>query len=166
MNQIFFLIVAGTLAFAIQSSVIFQLAPPEFRPDLSLIVLAWACSNSRFLIGVSFSFISGLCLDVMSGSPLGLMALLYLLTYISFGYLDSYFEVTGVARNYISIFLASCMIFTAMLVFRALATDIEFALYNVYWIIVKSLSTATFSWVTLKAMNIMWKEYSKVVGAM
>lgn len=166
MNQILFLMVTGTVAFAIQSSVIFQLVPPELRPDLTLIVLAWASSHSTFLVGVSFSFVLGLCLDIMTGSPLGLSGLLYLITYIIFGYLDSYFEVTGVARNYISIFLASCIIFTAMLAFRALTTDIDFTLYNVYWIIAKSLSTATFSWVTLKAVNIMWKEYSKVAGAM
>ncbi len=166
MNQILFLVVTGTVAFAIQSSVIFQLVPTELRPDLTLIVLAWSSSHTTFPVGVSFSFILGLCLDIMTGSPLGLSGLIYLLTYIVFGYLDSYFEVTGVARNYISIFLASCMIFTVMLVFRAFTTDVDFALYNVYWIIAKSLSTATFSWFTLKAMNIIWKEYSKVVGAM
>lgn len=165
MNQIIFLIAVGSLAFVIQSSVIFQFAPQEFRPDLTLIVVAWSSNQSSFLVGLAFSFILGLSLDSMSGSPMGLLGLLYPMTYILFGYLDSYFEVTGVALNYISIFLASCMLFTAIIVFRYLATDVGFSGFNVYWIVVKSLSTATFSWVTLKAISIVWKEYSKVVGA-
>lgn len=165
MNQIIFLIALGSIALIIQSSVFFHVLPSEWRPDLTLIILAWLSTNTHFLIGLFFSFFLGLGLDLMSGAQSGLFALLYLMLYIFFGYLDSYFEVTGVARNYVSIFYASCIIFSTLFVSRALAGDIDLSLHNLYWVLVKSLSTATFSWPTLKALNIIWDEYSKVTGA-
>ncbi len=164
MNQVVFLLALGMLSLTAQSSVMFHVLPPEWRPDLTLILLAWSTSHVRFFIGLCFSFVLGLCMDLMSGTPFGLFGLLYILAYIFFAYLDSYFEVAGVTRNYFSIFLASFVIFSALFAYRALYGEINLGWLNLYWVMVKSISVATFSWPTLILMNIIWNEYSKVSG--
>lgn len=159
-----FLVVAGIMALSIQSSVVGLIIPAELRPDLALIVVAWSTGRIKFPVGICFSFMLGLCMDVMSGTPTGLLGLLLMITYIFLGYVDSYMEVTGVARNYISIFLASAILFSAIFFSRALAGETDLGWPQFYWIIVKSISTASFSWVVLKFLNFSWNEYSKLVG--
>lgn len=164
MNQTVFLFIVGIVALAVQSSVIGKILPSELKPDLTLIVIAWSTSHVKFTIGICFSFFYGLSVDLMSGSPLGLIGLLYLFTYILFGYTDSYLEVTGAARNYLSVFFASSVIFSTLFLTRALVGDVELGWTQVYWIVMKSFSTATFSWLLFKMLNVIWVGYSKVTG--
>jgi cell shape-determining protein MreD len=164
MNQAFFIAVAGIILLAVQSSVMGDVAPSELRPDLTLILVAWSTGWIRFPVGICFSFSYGLCIDLMSGAPLGLMGILYLSIFVFLGYIESYLQVTGVARNYISVFFASFIIFSAVSLARAFLGDTDIYGYQFYWVVMKSLSTATFSWLVFRLLNLTWKEYSKIVG--
>lgn len=165
MSQFLFLVVWGIVALSLQSSVLLLLIPSALRPDLTITVIAWSSGHIKFSVGIIFSFLLGLCVDLMSGAPLGLSGLLYMVIYVFFGYLDSYLEATGVARNYVAIFFASVIVFSSMIVARTLAAEGNPGMYEIYWVLVKSFSTATFSWLALEALNLVWKEYSKITGA-
>lgn len=164
MNQVFFIAIAGIILLAVQSSVIADVMPSELRPDLSLILIAWSTSWIKFSVGICFSFFYGLCIDLMSGTPLGLMGLLYLSIFVFLGYIQSYLQVTGVAGNYLSVFCASIIIFSVVSLSRAILGDTDISGRQFYWIVLKSLSTATFSWLVFKFLNITRLEYSKITG--
>ncbi|MGD9819268.1 MAG: rod shape-determining protein MreD [Desulfomonilaceae bacterium] len=164
MTQILFLSITGLIALTVQSSTIFKIIPNEIKPDLALILIAWSTGRIKFSIGVCFSFCYGLCLDMMSGSPLGLIGLLYLLTYVFFGYIDSFLEVTGVGRIYFTIFLACVFIYIALHISRGLLGEMNFGVSQLYWVLITSISTATFSWLIFKLLDRSWSEYSRIVG--
>lgn len=165
MREILFISAAGMVLLVVQTISGGLLIPAAYKPDLMLILVLWAAVRNTLLIGLGFSFISGLFLDLFSGAPAGLFALINCLVFVIAGSLNSRFTMDRASARTISVFGAS--LFAALLVvsLRWATGPVELSTNSLQWIVSKSAITALASLLLFPFLDKFWAGYCRIIGA-
>jgi rod shape-determining protein MreD len=159
-----FLVLLMLPSLVIQTTSLGFLADAEYKPDLILIIVAWASLRIPFLIGVGVAFCGGILMDLFSGCPSGLFSIVYCLVLLLFGYMDSKFQVGTNTAKVTMIFIATLASGCMVLLMRRAGGPTEFGWHIVQWVIVKSGITAAASAIILPLLDKLWWGYSRLVG--
>jgi rod shape-determining protein MreD len=90
-----FVIVVGISLLALQTTSLGFLMASQYKPDLLIALVVWATLRLETSPGLCAAFIIGLLVDVLSGSPLGLFAVLYSFVFIVCRQLNATFHIDG-----------------------------------------------------------------------
>ncbi len=142
MREFLFLSLVGVAALLVQTTALAFAVPLEYKPDLMLIAVVWAALNSTFLPGICFSFLGGLLVDMLSGSPTGMFALIYSLIFVTCGYLNEVLSVEGPTAIFMLVLGASVCSGVAVLWARWLNSPTDYSWAAFWWVLGKSLATA------------------------
>ncbi len=164
MKDAVFLVLLTLPFLVIQTTSFGFLADAEYKPDLMLIIVAWASLRIPFLAGVGVAFCGGILMDLFSGCPSGLFSIIYCLVLVLFGYMDSKFQVDTNTAKVTMIFIATLAAGCMVLLMRRAGGPIEFGWHVVQWVIVKSGVTAAASAIILPLLDKLWWGYSRLVG--
>ncbi len=107
MKDVLFFGMVTVLALWLQTTSLCFLMPSEYKPDLFLILVYWTSLRLPFAFGVALCFGGGILVDLLSGSPVGLFALLYCMVLVSCGYLNTVFEMDTPATRAVIILVAA-----------------------------------------------------------
>lgn len=164
MREAIFLVIAGGITLVLQTTSLAFLVPAALKPDLMLIVVGWAGLRATYSVGVTFAFVAGLAVDLMSGAPFGLFALIYCLIFFGCAYAHAVFPLDDYIGWATTIFVGALISALAVLLARWLGGPMGFGLPVAAWVLVKSLSTAIAALVIFPCMDGVWAGYSKIVG--
>jgi len=160
-----FLVVVCGVTLVLQTTSLAYLLPAGWKPDLMLVVVGWAGLRATYSIGVAVAFLAGLAVDLMSGAPFGLFALVYCLVFFGCAYAHTVFPLDDYVGWAITMFAAALLSALAVLAARRLQGPVSFGLPVVAWALLKSLTTAAAALVIFPCMDALWVGYSKIVGA-
>lgn len=164
MREALFLIVAGYITLALQTTVLSFALPSAVKPDLMLIVVGWAGLRTTYGLGVVFAFCAGLAVDLLSGSPFGLFALIYCLAFFGCAYVHAVFPLDDYVGWATTICVAALLAGLAVVVTRLVANPMGLGLMSGVWVVLKSLSTAIAALVILPCLDGLWSGYAKIAG--
>lgn len=165
MNEIIFVILIGLLSLVLQTTSLGFLLPPDYKPDLFLILVVWASLRLSFVVGILFSFISGMLIDVMSGSPIGLFSLLYCTIFVVSGYSNESVHMEGPSGRGITVLIAGAFVAVTVLVSRWIeAPYLDFTGPAAWWIFLKILITAIVAVPLFSFLDAFWAGLERIVG--
>jgi len=164
LSDVLFLSLAGLVALALQSTSFGFLVRGACKPEVMMILVVWASLRTSFLKGAVFAFLSGLCVDLLSGSPIGLCALIYTILFVVCGYLHATFDIDYPAGRAFTILLASLAVGWAVMLMRWVDAPPGFGWQAVSWVMLKSLTTAVAALVVFPVMDRIWTGLSGVIG--
>ncbi|MFH0823488.1 MAG: rod shape-determining protein MreD [Pseudomonadota bacterium] len=72
-----FLTFAAVVVLGAQATSLGFIFPMEYKPDIFMVLVIWAGLTTEFRSGLGLAFLGGLAMDLLSGSPIGLLALIY-----------------------------------------------------------------------------------------
>jgi len=165
LREILFISVAGMTVMVLQTISGGLVIPAEYKPDLMLILVLWAAVRSSLLIGLGFAFISGLFLDLFSGAPAGLFALINCLVFVATGSLNSRFAMDRVSARTISVFGASLLAALLVVSLRWATGPVELGARTMQWIVAKSAISALASLLLFPVLDKFWTGYCRIIGA-
>ena len=102
--------------------------------------------------------------DLLSGSPMGLFALLYCMVFVSCGYLNTVFEIDTPMTRAVIILVAALASFGVVLFMRAVVNATDFGLYSVLWILVRALGTSVASLAVFPVLDLSRTAYMSLIG--
>jgi rod shape-determining protein MreD len=164
LREALFLMVAGYVTLALQTTVLAFALPPGLKPDLMLIVVGWAGLRTTYGLGVAFAFFAGLAMDLMSGSPFGLFALLYCLAFFGCAYVHTVFPLDDYVGWATTICVAALLSGLVVVVARLMEGPTGLGLMAVAWVVLKSLSTAIAALAMLPCLDGLWSGYARIAG--
>ncbi len=165
MKDVFFFGMVTVLALWLQTTSLCFLVPSEYKPDLFLILVYWASVRLPFAFGVALCFGGGLMVDFLSGSPVGLFALLYCMVLVSCGYLNSVFEMDTPVTRAVIILVAALASAGIVSLMRALVASTDVGWNSIVWVLLKLLSTSVVSLVVFSGLDRFQAAYSNLIGA-
>ncbi len=165
MRDLIFLTIFSLPTLIVQTTILPLVLNSQYKPDLFLILVFWAAVRIAFVSAAVFAFMAGLLMDVFSGSPPGLFAMLYALIFLSCAYLHSVFEMDSHALNAVTIFCATFITGIIVLTVNWLRIPVEFGSNLFQWPFLKSLTTALFGIMLFPALDWFWNSYSKLIPA-
>ncbi|MFH0960783.1 MAG: rod shape-determining protein MreD [Pseudomonadota bacterium] len=165
MRSILFFLLAGSGCLVIQCGILHRIFPMELKPDLTLLVVVWVGLKGDYLSGLFAAFLIGLTQDLLSGSPLGLFSVMYVLTIIFAGYLSDNFHVESLGASFAIAFLISLGSFSLVFISRWLLGQVTLELEIVKIILVKTILTSLSLIIVKPVLDNAWKGYSRIVGA-
>ncbi len=149
----------------VQTTIIGKFINVGYKPDFFLILVFWAAIRISFIAASLFAFIVGLLMDLFSGAPLGLFAIIYQMVFLSSAYLHSVFQMENHGARAMSIFCATAGSGCIVLLVRMLEGPNEFGWNTVLWLLLKALVAALFSVALIPVIDWLWNGYSKLVPA-
>jgi rod shape-determining protein MreD len=164
LKEIIFLFAVATVALGLQSTSVLFLLSAAYKPDLILILVVWAGLRASYTAGVGFAFVAGLCVDVLSGSPTGLFALIYCLVLVTSGYVDAIIPIDDPVGWMTIVFLATLFSACIVLIMRWLAGPVGLGPYTVAWILLKSLLTGMVGVAVIPCLDRVWAGYARIIG--
>jgi rod shape-determining protein MreD len=164
LTEVIFLLLAGAAAMGLQVTSLLFLAPPNFRPDFMLILVVWASLRSSFTIGMVFSFVAGILTDMLSGSPLGLFALMYFMVFLAGEYIQSTIEIDTPLGRAAMVLAAVWVVGIAVLAMRWITGPTEMSWPPVGFILLRSVVTAAAGFVVIPILNGSQSRYLRLVG--
>lgn len=164
MTEFLFVILMGTVLLGLQTTSMGFLVPVEYKPDLMLILVVWTSLRATFMTGICFGFAAGIVMDLLSGAPAGLFALVYCVVFVACGYVKAVVSIDGhVGRGVLALGAALATGF-AVLLERWLGGPVGFGWNVLGWIIVKSLITALTAVLLFPLIEWAWRSYSRLAG--
>lgn len=136
--------------------------PGAYEPDLIMILVLWASLRMSFVIGVGFAFAGGMAVDLLSGSPTGLFAVIYCLLFLICGYLHSNFRMDDLQGRAITVFGSTLIAAGIVLCVRRLTGPVEVGRHLCQWVVLKSIIAATASLPILALVDRAWTAYSRL----
>lgn len=164
MRDVFFFGMMTVLALWLQTTAVCSVVPSAYKPDLFLILVYWTSLRLPFAIGVALCFGGGILVDLLSGSTMGLFALLYGVVFISCGYLNTVFEIDTPMTRAVIILIAALANSGIVLFMRALVHATDFGLHSMLWALVKALSTSVVSLAVFPALDRFRTAYVSLMG--
>jgi rod shape-determining protein MreD len=165
MRDLIFITVFSFPILIVQTTIIGQFISVSYKPDFFLILVFWAAIRLSFIVASVFAFIVGLLMDLFSGAPLGLFAIIYQMVFLSSAYLHSVFQMENHAARAMSIFCAMAGSGCIVLLVRMLTSPNEFGWNIVQWLLLKAIITALFSVPLIPTLDWLWNGYTKLVPA-
>lgn len=163
MRDLIFITVFSLPLLLVQTTIIGQFINVSYKPDFFLILVFWAAMRMSFIAASVFSFMAGLLMDLFSGAPLGLFAIIYQMVFLSSAYLHSVFQMENHAARAMSIFCAMAGSGCIVLLVRMLSGPNEFGWNIVQWLLLKAIVAALFSVALIPGLDWLWTGYSKLV---
>jgi len=164
LKDLLFILVIGLAALVTQITSWGFLIPGAYKPDLILILVVWASLRLTFVTGVEFAFAGGMVVDLLSGSPIGLFAIIYCMLFVACGFLHSTFQIDDLSGRAVTVFgstlAAGCIVFFL----RCLSGPFELGWEAPRWILLKSVIGAAASLVVFLVVDRVWAGYSRLVG--
>jgi rod shape-determining protein MreD len=164
LREALFLLVAGYVTLVLQTTLLSFLVPAIVKPDLMLIVVGWAGLRTTYPVGVAFAFFAGFAVDLMSGSPFGLFALLYCIAFFVCAYVHSVFPLDDYVGWATTICIAALLSALAVVGARLMESPTGLGLMTAAWVVLKSLSTAIAALVMLPCLDGVWSGYARIAG--
>lgn len=165
MRDLIFITVFSFPVLLVQTTIIGQFINIGYKPDFFLILVFWSAIRISVIAASVFAFIAGLLMDLFSGAPLGLFAVIYQLVFLSSAYLHSIFQMENHAARAMSIFCAMVGSGCIVLLVRMLTGPNEFGWNIVQWLLLKAIIAALFSIALIPVLDWLWNGYSKLVPA-
>ncbi|AFM26360.1 rod shape-determining protein MreD [Desulfomonile tiedjei] len=165
MREVVFCLILIFSALIVQTTVMMFFIPPEYRPDLMLIVIVWCGYRLSFITGAPAAFGTGLLVDLFSGSPTGLFSTMYCLFILLLGYLDSRFHLDSIPAKAVMILGATLVTGFMVFALRRASAPVEFGAHALEWITIRSIITAGIAVPVLSFLDTAWSGYSRLVGA-
>ena len=113
---------------------------------------------------MSFAFIAGILVDILSGAPTGLFALIYCVSYVMCDVADSTFEIDRPVGRALTTFGVTVLAGGTVLLTRWLTGPAGAGMHTMAWIFAKSLITGLTSLVLFPVLDRSWAGCSKLVG--
>lgn len=165
MTALPFLFLAGTICLLIQTASVGFLMPVQYKPDLFMILVVWASLRMTIGTGMAFAFVAGLTVDLLSGAPTGLFALIYCISFVACDTVNATFAVDRPAGRAVTVFAATGLSGAAVLLARWLAGPVEADMHTLLWIVAKSIVTGLTSVAVFPILDRSWTGYTHLVGA-
>lgn len=165
MRDLIFITVFSFPMLLVQTTIIGQFINVSYKPDFFLILVFWAAIRISFGAASIFAFTAGLLMDLFSGAPLGLFAVIYQMVFLSSAYLHSVFQMENHAGRAMIVFCAMAGSGCIVLLATMLTVPNEFGWNIVLWLLLKAIVTALFSVALIPALDWLWNGYTKLVPA-
>lgn len=165
MNEVIFMLLIGLISLVLQTTSLGFLLPPDYKPDLFLILVVWASLRLSFVVGILFSFIAGMLIDVMSGSPIGLFSLLYCSIFVFSGYSNETVHLDVPSGRGITVLTAGFFIAIMVLLSRWVeASYLDLTGPVLWWIFLKIVITALAAVPLFSVLDAFWAGFERIVG--
>jgi rod shape-determining protein MreD len=164
-KEILFALLMGVAILCLQVTSYGFLIPLEYKPDVMLILVIWASQRLSFGRGICLSFLAGAAVDILSGSPIGLFALVYCLIFVASGYLHDILRVDNIAARFVLVFGASMLAGAVVLLTRRVGGPVGFGWNAAEWFLLKSVITGVSAVVVFPLIEWSWNGYSRLIGA-
>jgi rod shape-determining protein MreD len=165
LKDVLFISLIGMAALVLQTTSWVFLIPAAYKPDLILILVLWASLRMTFLIGVGFAFAGGVAVDMLSGSPTGLFAIIYCLLFVTCGFLHATVSMDVASGRALAVFGSTLAAGCVVLCLRWQSGPVELSWGLPKWILLKSTIAALASLAIFPAVDSVWARYSRLVGA-
>lgn len=137
----------------------------QYKPDLMLILVAWAGLRMTLATGMFFAFVAGILADSLSGSPTGLFALIYCLVFVGCGYVNANFDIHTLSGYFTTLFVATIFGAGMVLLLRLSTGPIGFGPASARWILLRSLITGIAAIFLIPFVDRLRDSYSRLVGS-
>jgi rod shape-determining protein MreD len=164
LKDVFFLMMTGVFVLALQCTSLGFVVPSAYKPDLFLVLVVWSSLRVPFLAGVGTAFLGGLSVDLLSGSPAGLFAVIYCSTFIACGFLNSVFQMDTPAGRTLTVFVATLSSAGVVLMVRMLTVSADVGSHSLIWFVEKSAITAGSCLLLFPLMDRFRRAYVSLVG--
>ncbi|MFH1116217.1 MAG: rod shape-determining protein MreD [Pseudomonadota bacterium] len=164
MKAFLFILFGGILVVIVQTAVVGIVVPPAYKPDIMLILVVWVSLRPSMIGGIAFAFAGGILVDLFSGSPTGLFALVYCLIFVASGSANSTFEMNRPIARALVVFASAMGSGGAVVLARWLAGPIDAGIHTPTVILEKSVITALASFIVFPILDGSWAGYAKQVG--
>jgi rod shape-determining protein MreD len=141
-KDVVFLAAVAVLVLAVQTACMSSFVTASYKPDLFLVFVFWTGLRFPFIPGVGLAFAGGLFVDLLSGSPVGLFAIIYCSTFVACGYLNAVFQIDTPAGRAVTIFAAALASAGIVVLARTLTGPSGVGWNSLLWFASKSLITA------------------------
>lgn len=165
MRQVIFIGLTGMLFVVLQTTNIGFLVPAGYKPDLVLILVLWTALRADVPTGMGFAFLGGTVVDLLSGSPTGLFALIYCVIFVACWSLNSTFEIDRPTGRIVTASGATLLAAGAVLLTRRLAGPVGIGAQTFHMIIARSIIAGIVCLVAIPLLDRMWMGYTKWIGA-
>lgn len=139
--------------------------PMELKPDFALLLVVWIGLKGEYISGLLSAFVIGLVEDLLSGGPLGLFSLLYVLAVILSSYFRDNFNMESMWAYLAITLLISAACFATALLSRWLVGQIEFEPVFLKIIATKTILTCLSLLLVKPILDKAWEGYSRIFGA-
>ena len=164
MNEFMFASGVGIVLLVFQTTAMGFVVPVEYKPDLVLILVVWAGLRITFLSGVCFAFAIGIFVDLLSGSPTGLFALIYCLVFVSCVQFDATFDIKRPLSRTILVFGSAFAAALGVLLVRRLSGSIGIG-WNVFaWMVGKSIIAAVAALPAFPLLDRAYSVFARLAG--
>lgn len=165
MKDFIFCVVVGWLSFVVESSILGNIFPMEFKPDLTLLIVVWIGLKRAYVPGVIAVFLLGVGEDLLSGAPLGLFPVIYLAVFMFSVYVSVNFDVDQLGAG-LSVALLACSVsFSLIFLARWLIGQISFEPQIIKIVILKTILSSLSLIILKPVLDGAWKGYSRLMGA-
>jgi rod shape-determining protein MreD len=164
-TDILFMLIVGIATLILQTTSLAFLIPVGYKPDLILVLVAWGSLRMPFTVAAGFAFLAGILIDLLSGSPMGLFAIIYCAIFVMCGYCQATLQLEGPVAQGLVIFCLTLISGAVALLTRWIAGPVEFGWHAAQWIMLKSLFTGFASAILLPLLDRLRKGYIRLVGA-
>lgn len=165
MKELIFFAVVGMSMLVVQCCVLGQIFPLEYKPDLTLLLVIWIGLKGDYVSGLFSVFFLGIVEDLLSGAPLGLFPVIYLVAFMFPAYISLNFDVESFGLSWsitiLTCFISFCIVFVA----RWLGGQILFEPVIIKFVIVKTISTSLCLILLKPLLDGSWKGYCRLIGA-
>jgi rod shape-determining protein MreD len=163
-TDVLFMLLVGLAALVIQTTSMAFVIPLAYKPDLILILVAWASLRMSFSVAAFFAFSAGILVDLLSGSPMGLFAIIYCLIILTYGYCHATLQLEGLAAQAVIIFMLTLASGGVVLLMRSLGGPAEFGWKAAQCYLLKSLFTGFSAVVVFPIVDPLRAGYGRLVG--
>jgi rod shape-determining protein MreD len=158
------MLLVGLGSLVIQTTSMAFFVPPQYKPDLILILVAWATLRMSFPMAACFAFVAGILVDLLSGSPLGLFAIIYCLIFLTYGYCHATLHLESVPAQAVIIFILTAVSGGIVLLMRMFGGPVELGWNTALCFLLKSLFTALSAVFMLPFIDRIRAGYARLVG--
>ncbi len=152
------------IALFLQTTTQLFVSNPSYKPDIVLVIVIWASTRLDFKEGLLFSFSAGLLTDSLSGSPAGLFACLYCVTFLVCGYLDSTTDLDSHAIRFLVAFIVCIVESLSIIVIRFMAAQFKVDLSISFAILTKGFFTGIAATAVIPIVDRLWVGRTRLSG--
>jgi rod shape-determining protein MreD len=164
LKEAIFILSLGAAVLVFQTTAVVFPVPMDYKPDLMLILIAWASLRMNLTGGICLSFLGGIVTDLFCGSPTGLFGLVYSLIFLAFAYLHATFTIERPLGPPVLVLGAAIAVGSVVLLARWLKGPVGFGWNVAGWILIKSVVTSATSLAVFPLIDWIFARYAKLVG--
>ena len=137
----------------------------ETKPDLTLLVVVWIGLKGAYMPGLFSAFFLGIIEDLLSGAPLGLFPLIYLVAYMFSAFVSVNFDLDQFGLSWLVALVTSFVSFCLVFLSRWPGGQVIFELPIIEFILVKTIWTSLCLIIVKPLLDNSWRGYSRLIGA-